>query len=263
MLYRRSIALESKEFAVGVRVEHPAELINYIQYGRMALKRVLPAADYRLAFNNRNTGRGVYTFCMCPGGEVINSSSEDYRLCTNGMSYSKRESPLSNAAIVVTVKGDDIKGDQLAGIEFQRRIEERIYQEGGGSYIAPAQTITSFLKDTVDTDIPEVSYMPGVKPSFIKSCLPEWIVDEIKRALYNFEGKMKGFISSQGVFIGAETRTSSPLRIIRDENYQSPSAAGLFPIGEGAGYAGGIVSSAVDGIRAADRIAELFRKGEF
>lgn len=262
MLSRRGIALERKDFAVGLRVEHPAELINYIQYGSLALKKILPAADYRLAFNNRNTGRGVYTFCMCPGGEVINSSSEDLRLCTNGMSYSKRELPHSNAAIVVSVKGDDIEGNELAGVAFQRRIEERIYQGGGGSFIAPAQTITSFLNDRIDNSIPEVSYMPGVKPSLMKSYLPEWVVDEIKMALYNFNRKMKGFISSQGVLIGAETRTSSPLRIIRDDNCQSPSAGGLFPVGEGAGYAGGIVSSAVDGIRAADRIAELFEKGD-
>lgn len=255
MLQKKGIALERKGFAVGVRIEHPAELINVIQYGDSPYKEILPAADYRLSFNNRATGRGVYTFCMCPGGRIINSSSENARLCVNGMSFSKRDHPFSNSAIVVTVSPADYDRDVVGGIAFQRMMEQKAYAEGGERFTAPAQRVTGFLQDMIDHDLPPVSYLPGVRPADLRACLPEWIAIELASGLRYFGTLMKGFITNQAVLVGVETRTSSPVRITRGEDFQSVSLKGLFPVGEGAGYAGGIVSSAADGIRCADLIA--------
>lgn len=254
MLAKRGVTLEKKGFAAGIRIEHPAALINRIQYGGSQYRDILPAAEYALTFNERASGRGVYSFCMCPGGRVINSSSEREMLCTNGMSFSKRTHPFSNAAIVVTVSPDDCAGGPLEGISFQRKIEASVYRAGGSLFQAPAQRVTSFLSGVLDADLPEVSYRPGVVPARLDEALPAWIVDAMKQALPAFDRAMKGFITDQAVCIGAETRTSSPVRIVRDESFQSVSLRGLYPIGEGAGYAGGIVSSAVDGIRCAELI---------
>ncbi len=254
MLRNRGIVLERKGFAMGVRIEHPAALINDIQYGRSPYRDLLPAADYSLAAVNRSSGRGVYSFCMCPGGRIINSSSEQGRLCTNGMSFSQRNHPFSNSAIVVTVSPDDFSDDALGGIALQREIEAEAYAGGGGSFAAPAQLVTSFLRGRIDTNLPPVSYRPGVKPADLGRHLPAWLADELKAGLAQFGRKMNGFISDSGVLIGAETRTSSPVRITRNIAFHSVSVRGLYPVGEGAGYAGGIVSSAVDGIRCADCI---------
>jgi uncharacterized FAD-dependent dehydrogenase len=254
MLNRQGIAIEKKGFAVGIRIEHPAELIRSIQYGKSKYRDILPAADYRLAYNNRSSGRGIYTFCMCPGGRVINSSTEQGRLCTNGMSFSGRDLPHSNAAIVVTIGANDLDGHVLAGIDFQRRMEEKAFSAGGGGYRAPAQSMSAFLKDSIDDKLPEVSYRPGVIPSNVREFLPDFIVSELEPAFKYFDSRMKGFISPDSILIGVETRSSTPVRITRDEGYESTSARGLYPIGEGSGYSGGIVSSAVDGIRAADII---------
>jgi len=257
LLEQKGIALEKKGFAVGVRIEHPSEIINRIQYGDSPYLDMLPAADYRLTFNNKKTGRGIYSFCMCPGGSIINSSSEPGRLNINGMSLSNRSSSFSNSAIVVTVAKNDIPGSPASGIQFQRDIEKAAFEAGGGDYIAPAQTVKSFLTSAEKNILPEVSYLPGVKPAPVSDYLPEWITSEIRNALGMFNRKMKGFISEKAVIVGAETRTSSPVRISRDENYQSVNVRGLFPAGEGSGYAGGIVSSAVDGIKIADIITDL------
>jgi uncharacterized protein len=254
MLMRRGVTLEKKGFAAGIRVEHPAALINHIQYGGSPHRDILPAAEYALTFNDTATGRGVYSFCMCPGGRVINSSSEQSMLCTNGMSFSKRNHPFSNAAIVVSVSPDDSEGGPLEGIGFQRMIESAAFREGGEGFRAPAQRVTSFISGRLDTDLPDVSYRPGVIPARLDRVLPGWIVTGIQRALPAFDRAMRGFVTDQAVFIGAETRTSSPVRIVRDGSFQSVSVRGLYPVGEGAGYAGGIVSSAVDGARCADRI---------
>jgi uncharacterized protein len=254
MLLQRGVSLEKKGFAAGIRIEHPAALINRIQYGDSPYRDILPAAEYALTFNDAATGRGVYSFCMCPGGRVINSSSEQEMLCTNGMSFSKRNHPFSNAAIVVTISPDDSAGGPLDGIDFQRMLESSAFRSGGGLFHAPAQRVTSFISGRLDTDLPEVSYRPGVVPARLDRALPGWLVDAMKQALPAFGRSMKGFITDQAVFIGAETRTSSPVRIVRDESFQSVSVRGLYPVGEGAGYAGGIVSSAVDGVRCADRI---------
>ncbi|HOT43262.1 MAG TPA: hypothetical protein PLM53_01010 [Spirochaetota bacterium] len=254
MLSSRGVALERKGFAMGVRIEHPAELINEIQYGRSPYRDQLPAADYALTAVNRSSGRGIYSFCMCPGGRIINSSSEQERLCTNGMSFSKRNHPFSNAAIVVTVSPDDFGADALGGISLQRAAEADAYAGGGGSFTAPAQRVTSFLSGMIDAELPPVSYRPGVVPADLARHLPAWLADELKTGLAQFDRKMKGFVSNSGVLVGVETRTSSPVRITRNSNFQSVAVRGLYPVGEGAGYAGGIVSSAVDGIRCADAI---------
>ncbi len=256
MLFDKNICLEKKGFAVGMRAEHPADLIAGIQYGNSSYRNILPAAEYSLTWNNPKTKRGVYSFCMCPGGRVINSSSENNMLCTNGMSFSARDLSFSNAAIVVTVSPDDTENHPLAGIEFQRQIESAAFIAGKGGFTAPAQRIASFMKRKTDATLPKSSYLPGITPSDMNAVLPDFISDEIRTALKFFERKMYGFTSSEGIFIGTETRTSSPVRITRGKDYQSVSLKGLYPAGEGAGYAGGIVSSAVDGIRIADSIIQ-------
>ena len=255
LLLSRGISLEKKGFAVGLRVEHPRALIDAIQYGPAAAGNLLPSAEYTLTFNHRATGRGVYSFCMCPGGEVINASSEQGRLCINGMSYSARNAEYSNAALVVSVSPSDLSGHPLAGIAWQRELETGAFLAGGSGFTAPAQRITSFLDGRLDTDLPASSYRPGLHAA-LHTYLPAWLSDELKAALRVFNSRMRGFITREGVLIGVETRTSSPVRITRDAQYEAINQPGLFPVGEGAGYAGGIVSSAVDGIRAADAIVK-------
>lgn len=255
MLHERGVYLEKKPFAMGTRIEHPAEHIDSIQYGSSRYRAILPAAEYFVTHNNRSTGRGIYTFCMCPGGAVINSSSEQGMLCTNGMSMSARDSKWSNAAVVVTVRTEDTGDGPLAGINFQRDIERKAFAAGGGLFRAPAQSVASFLARKVDGFMLQTSYLNGVVPGTLDSFLPEWICSELRTGLVSFDKRMKGFLDN-AVLIGAETRTSSPVRITRDESFQSVSHKGLYPVGEGAGYAGGIVSSAIDGIRCADVIIE-------
>lgn len=254
LLIRKGITLEKKGFAIGSRIEHPAEEINAIQYGSGRFSAILPAADYRLVYNNNASGRGVYSFCMCPGGTVINSSSEPERLCTNGMSLSDRAMFFSNAAIVVTVNPDDTADSILSGIDLQREIEALAYTCGGGDYRAPAQGLKSFLTGSKDSRLPDSSYNNGIFPSKLDNFLPGWITSEMRTAIRSFDRRMKGFISDRAVLIGAETRTSSPVRIRRGDDRQSVSIKGLYPTGEGAGYSGGIISSAIDGIKTADII---------
>ncbi len=257
MLKRLGVRLEKKGFAAGVRIEHPAELIRDIQYGRSAYRNILPPAEYSLTYRNEKSGRGVYSFCMCPGGRVINSSSENGMLCVNGMSFSDRAGEYSNSAIVVTVHPEDLGDDVLAGIELQRKIETEAYNQGGGNYRAPAARAGSFLSGKFGAGLPENTYRPGTAEADM-TFLPQWMADELKKALPVFDRKMRGFISSEAVLIGAETRTSSPVRVVRNEALESNTVSGLYPAGEGSGYAGGIVSSATDGIRAADVIARRF-----
>lgn len=259
MLLQKGIHLEKKGFAVGVRVEHPREMIDEIQFGKDGIKSGLSSAEYFLVHNNKKSKRGVYTFCMCPGGYIINSSSENEKLCTNGMSYSLRNSNFSNAAIVVALFPYDFPQDPLAGIAFQRNLEAKAYLEGGGNFVAPAQRITSFLQGRMDATLPHHSYKPKCIPARVDTILPKMIYDEIVAALKIFNKKMPGFITNEGIIVGVETRTSSPVRIVRSEDFNSLSCIGLYPIGEGAGYAGGIVSSAVDGIRAARAIVQKLR----
>jgi len=257
-LKKKNIFLEKKGFAVGFRVEHSSDLINNIQYGNSKYKNILPRADYFLKYNNPQTKRGVYSFCMCPGGEVINSSSEEGRLCVNGMSNSSRDGRFSNSAIVVTVNVNDLQGDSLAGLSLQRDIETKAFNAGGGDFFAPAQNIESFIFNKNNSFLGETSYLPGVKATDFREILPMFIYEELKQGIQNFNRKMNEFIRKDATLIGVETRTSSPVRITRKKNFESINTKGLFPIGEGAGYSGGIISSAVDGVRAANALIEKF-----
>ena len=258
MLYEKGVSLESKPFAVGLRVEHPAALIKSIQWGHADHPR-LPAADYRLTYNNPVSGRGTYSFCMSPGGEVIVASSEPGSLVVNGMSRFERSGGFSNSALVVSVQGSDFDGqDPLAGVRFQRVWEEKAFRAGGGNYFVPAQNLLRFLgmgEGTLNS-----TARPGIREADMADILPPFVVEELCEALPWFNRKMPGFISSEATLTGIESRTSAPLRILRGENGQSISHPGLYPAGEGAGYAGGIVSSAVDGLKVAECIAARCRR---
>ncbi len=259
MLQDRGVIMEQKPFAAGVRIEHSREFINRVQYGEFADKNLLPTADYRLAYNGED--RSVYSFCMCPGGTVVNASSEEGLLCVNGMSENARMAENSNSALVVTVRPEDFGGSSpLAGVEFQRKYEKAAYDLALGK--GPVQLARDFIRDRVSASF------DGVKPSFtgqtefvdLRECLPNFISETLKEGLLVFDKKMSGFAAGGAVLTGVEMRTSAPVRIKRDENFESFSHKGLFPGGEGAGYAGGIMSAAVDGIRIAERIIEMTKE---
>jgi len=252
MLDRKGVQLEAKSFALGVRVEHPAQLINQIQYGSFADR--LPAADYALRYNDDESGRGVYSFCMCPGGEVINAASEADGLVVNGMSRMARKGEYSNSALVVTVGPQDWGGARLGGMHFQQLWERKAFVAGGSGFLAPAQNMMSFVGQARGGL--KSSCRPGVVESELREVLPDFVYSGLRRALPHFNRKMHGFLTSEAVLIGVETRTSAPLRITRNDRGESVSHQGLFPTGEGAGYAGGIMSAALDGLRVADQVVE-------
>ncbi len=260
MLHRRGVFFEAKPLSIGVRIEHPQSMIDRARYGKFAGNKILGAADYRLSHHARN-GRTVYSFCMCPGGAVVAAASEEGRLVTNGMSQYSRKERNANSGIVVSLTPDDFPGDALenplAGIEFQRHWEERAYAAGGSTWRAPAQRVGDFLKKIPSTGLGaiEPSYRPGVTPTDLSLCLPEWAVEAIREALPVFGRQIKGFDMDDAVMTGVETRTSSPIRMTRRDDHQSLSVDGLYPAGEGAGYAGGIYSAAIDGIRTAQALA--------
>ncbi len=261
MLQSRGIQLESKGFALGVRVDHPAELIDRIQYGRMAGKG-LPTADYALRYNDPKTGRGVYSFCMCPGGEVINAASETGGIVVNGMSLSARTSGRSNSALVVTVSPEDWGGAPLGGFEFQRHWEQLAYEAGGFRYHAPAQNLMAFVGEGHGPVA--VTCRPGVVEAELDRVLPEFVTQGLRSALPHFDRQMRGFLTREAVLVGVETRTSAPLRITRDHFGESVSCKRLYPAGEGAGYAGGIMSSALDGLGTAQKILQTrLTRGSF
>lgn len=252
MLERAGVLLEAKPFAAGVRIEHSQTLIDTLQYGRPDLG--LPPADYRLVYNGKE--RSCYSFCMCPGGQVVNASSELGALVVNGMSVYRRDGQNANSALVVSVRPEDFQGKgPLAGVEFQRRYESLAFQAGGGDGAAPVQLAGDFLADR-----PSVA-LGRVEPSFtgrwrfaeLRDCLPAFITQTLREGLADFDRKMRGFVD-EGVMTGVEMRTSAPVRILRDADLESVCFKGIFPGGEGAGYAGGIVSAAVDGIRIAQEI---------
>jgi len=255
------IAIEAKPFAIGFRAEHPQDLIDSIQYGAAAARPELPPADYKLAENLETGGemRGVYSFCMCPGGIVVPTPTEDGLQCTNGMSNSRRNARFANAGIVVSVSPADFGRagfhGPLAGLQFQRHWERAAYALGGGRFVAPAQTIPDYLAGRKGTAPGKTSYRPGLHHADLNLLFPPELTGAIKAALRAFDRKMRGFVSAEGKLIGIESRTSSPVRLPRDETLQSVSLRGLYPSGEGCGYAGGIVSSAIDGLRIAERIA--------
>ncbi len=255
MLFHHGINMIPKSFSIGVRIEHPQKLVNIAQYGDSYNSLVFGSADYKLVYHS-TSGRSAYTFCMCPGGYVVAAASEENMLVTNGMSEYKRDADNANSALLVGVTPDDFGGPSpLDAIEFQRRWERRAFELGGNNYSAPIQRVGDFLgvdmKHDDMTIIP--SYRPGVKFADLKNCLPDYVIDTMKEALISFDKKLKGFANPNAILTGIETRSSSPVRILRNLDHMS-NIKGIYPMGEGAGYAGGIMSSAVDGLKTAEKI---------
>ena len=252
MLYKKGASLEQKPFAMGVRIEHPQEMIDFAQYGDAAKK--LPPADYRLTYTTKK-GRGVYTFCMCPGGYVVAAASEEGRLAVNGMSEHARDGENANSALLVQVFPEDFGSNHpLEGMYFQRRLEEKAFEIGGGDYTAPAQSVGAFLKTTKESSKVCPTYLPKTKEADLDKIFPSFMTEAMREALPAMGRKLKGFDREDAVLTAVESRSSSPIRILRNQDGVSPWAMGLYPTGEGAGYAGGIVSAAVDGILGAERI---------
>ena len=257
MLHKRGIFIEAKPFSIGFRIEHPQSLIDRARYGSNAGNPLLGAADYKLVHHASN-GRSVYSFCMCPGGTVVAAASEAGCVVTNGMSQYSRNERNANSGIVVGISPDDYPGDPLAGMKFQRHWESRAFELGGGNYHAPGQLVGDFLAGKPSTKFGSVqpSYTPGVHLCDLSTALPEYAIAAIREALPAFAKQINGFDLPDAVLTGVETRTSSPIRIKRnDDDLQSINTQGLYPSGEGAGYAGGILSAAVDGIRVAEAVA--------
>ena len=257
MLYQRGVYIEPKPFSIGFRIEHPQSLIDGARWGESAGHEFLGAADYKLVHHCKN-GRSVYSFCMCPGGTVVAAASEEGHVVTNGMSQYSRKERNANAGIVVGITPDeDYPGDALAGIDFQRHWEAAAFKAGGENYHAPAQKVGDFLAGRPSTALGSVipSYTPGVTMTVLSACVPAYAVEAIREAIPVFDQKIKGYAMEDALLTGVETRTSSPIRIKRDASYESINTSGLYPAGEGAGYAGGILSAAVDGIKAAEAIA--------
>lgn len=257
MLYDKGFSMEKKNFSVGVRIEHLQSMINDSQYGTQT-KLNLPPAEYKLAYHNEETGRSCYTFCMCPGGTVIASSSEENTVVTNGMSRFLRDGTNANSAILVNVVPEDFSDSSpLAGIYFQKDLEEKAFKLGGGNYFAPIQRVEDFIKDIPSTHVGQVkpTYTPNVTLCNLNDILPKFVSNTLKEGILYFDKKLNGFSNPDSILTGVETRSSSPVRIIRNENLIS-NIDGVYPCGEGAGYAGGIMSAAVDGIKCAIAILE-------
>jgi uncharacterized FAD-dependent dehydrogenase len=255
-LHARGVAMQAKPFSIGVRIEHPQALIDRARFGTFAGHKLLGAADYKLVHHCAG-GRSVYSFCMCPGGRVVAAASEPGGVVTNGMSQYSRAEFNANAGFVVGISPADYPGGPLAGIAFQREWEQRAFAAGGGNFAAPVQRVGDFLAGTPSTALGSVtpSYQPGVTPTDLSAVLPGFAIAAMREALPAFGRQLPGFDMADAVMTGVETRTSSPLRIPRDEAFVSLNTGGLYPAGEGAGYAGGILSAAVDGIKVAEAIA--------
>jgi len=260
-LHERGVYMEAKPFSIGFRVEHPQSIVDQARFGSQAGHPILGAADYKLVHHCKN-GRSVYSFCMCPGGTVVAAASEPERVVTNGMSQYSRNERNANAAIVVGIEPKDFaafddSGSPLAGIALQRALESRAYELGGRDYSAPGQLVGDFIAGKASSEFGNVqpSYKPGVHLTDLAPALPDYAIEAIREALPAFDRQIKGFAMHDAVLTGVETRTSSPVRIRRGEDYQSLNTRGLYPAGEGAGYAGGILSAAVDGIRVAEAVA--------
>ncbi len=257
MLHSREVFMEAKPFSVGFRIEHPQSLIDQARLGKFAGHPKIGAADYKLVHHAKN-GRSVYSFCMCPGGTVVAATSEAERVVTNGMSQYSRNERNANSGIVVGITPEqDYPGSPLAGVELQERLESHAYVMGGRNYNAPGQLVGDFIAGKASTALGSVepSYKPGINLMDLADALPAFAIEAIREALPAFDKQIKGFAMHDAVLTGIETRTSSPLRITRGEDLQSLNVRGLFPAGEGAGYAGGILSAGVDGIRIAEAVA--------
>lgn len=260
MLYSKNILMERKPFAIGARIEHLQKNINFAQFGKFYDHKNVPSAEYKLV-SHFEGAKSAYTFCMCPGGEVVGAASENGGVVVNGMSNFLRNGRNANSALLVNVMPDDLEGDNpLEAIPLQEKIEKKAFELGGGGYKAPCQLVGDFLKDIASNDFGNVlpTYRPGVTLCNIDECLPRFITQSMKLAIIDMNKRLKGFSDYDAVLTAPETRSSSPVRIVRGKNFESPSASGLFPCGEGAGYAGGIMTSAVDGIRCAEMLIEKY-----
>ncbi len=254
MLHAKGVALEQRPISVGVRIEHPAEVINVMRYGeKYGDCTALGAATYSLNYTNRTLRKGVYTFCMCPGGEVVNASSEPGMLVLNGMSYAHRAAPFSNAALVVSCHADDYpSASPLAGLEFQKEIERKAFLAGGGGWAVPAQNLLHFLGEGSAHRLNENSYKMGAVAADLHDIFPPFVTEHLHAAFHTWRKEVPLFVSHHAILLAAETRTSSPVRITRNERFESITIKNLYPLGEGAGYTGGITSSAADAIKAVE-----------
>jgi uncharacterized FAD-dependent dehydrogenase len=257
LLHRKRIAIESKPFALGVRVEHPQSLIDNIQYHSAPRGEHLPPASYSLV--QQVGGKGVFSFCMCPGGIIAPAATDEDEIVVNGWSPSKRNNPYANSGIVVSVDEENMKPfgkyGPLAGMQFQKSVEQQCFIAGGGKLVAPAQRLVDFCTGKNSSSLPDCSYLPGIHPVPLKTALPEFVYHSLQSAFLAFGKKMKGYYTNEAVVVATESRTSSPVRIPRNALLQHPGVKGLYPCGEGAGYAGGIVSAAMDGERVANALA--------
>ncbi len=263
LLVEKGVPLEPKPFSVGVRIEHPQSMIDRTQFGKFAGHPKLGSAAYRFVHHGRDR-RSVYSFCMCPGGLVVGAASEPGRLVTNGMSSYARSEANANAGFMVEVHPSDLPGrGPLAGVEYQRELEEKAFQLGGGDYRAPAQLLGDFMKDRASTEVGSVkpSFRPGVTLTDLRKCLPDFVVEALKAAVPRIAKRLLGFDYPDAVLTAVESRSSSPVRVPRGDDFQSIGLPGLYPTGEGAGYAGGIISAAVDGLRVAEAVALREAKG--
>lgn len=261
LLHRRGVKIERKDFALGVRVEHPQTVIDALRYHAPIRDPYLPPASYSAV--EQVDGLGVYSFCMCPGGIIAPCATAPDEIVTNGWSPSKRNNPFANSGVVVEIKGAKGDGGPLSGVEYQRAIEQAAWRAGGGAQVAPAQRLTDFVVGRLSSDLPACSYPAGVVSARVDELLPRDVSDRLRKGLRLFGAKMKGYLTSDAVVVAVESRTSSPVRIPRDpDTLEHPQIRGLFPCGEGAGFAGGIVSAAIDGQRCAGRCAELYPEGE-
>lgn len=256
MLYAKNVYIEAKPFSIGFRIEHKQSMIDEALFGKNAGNEILGAADYKLVHHCKN-GRSVYSFCMCPGGTVVAATSEENRVVTNGMSQYSRSERNANSAVVVGIDPSDYPGHPLAGIELQRQLESKAYLMGGSNYDAPAQKVGDFLKGNSSDTLGNVepSFKPGIKLTDLTDALPAFAIDALREAIPAFNKKIRGFAINDALLTGVETRTSSPINIKRGDDCQSINTKGLYPAGEGAGYAGGIMSAAIDGIKIAEAMA--------
>jgi len=259
MLYHQNILIEAKPFALGVRIEHPQEIIDQAQYHCELRGPDLPPSYYNLVEQVDN--RGVFSFCMCPGGIIAPCATEADEIVVNGWSPSKRNNPFANSGTVVQINMEDVAGDDndpMKMLRFQQQIEKLAFTAGGGSLVAPGQRMVDFVENRISADLPANSYLPGTKSIALKEILPGWINGRLRKALPVFGRKMKGYYTNEAILVGVESRTSSPVKVPRDkETLQHPQVSGLFPCGEGAGYAGGIISAAIDGINCASAASKI------
>ena len=257
LLNRKAIIVEAKPFALGVRIEHPQQIIDAAQYHCDIRSEYLPPANYSLV--EQVEARGVFSFCMCPGGIIAPCATHANEIVVNGWSPSKRNNPYANSGTVVQITMEDVKGtDPLRMMNFQAEIERKAFELGGGNLVAPAQRMVDFVQNRLSTDLPKNSYLPGTRSAMLQDTLPDFVFESLQRALPRFGKKMNGYYTNEAILVGVESRSSSPVRIPRDkETYQHPQITGLYPCAEGAGYAGGIVSAAIDGINCANAILKF------